>query len=468
MSRQKTSYIAFVIPVFALLFSCNKEFKADNFTAYFGGEVTNPTSPYVLFYNDAGVADTLKLDKNNRFFIKFDSLAPGLYTFKHEPEYQYVYFDKNDSLMVTINPQDFDNSIVFSGRGDQKNNFLMEMYLNSEKDRDKMFSIYDYPIDDFNHYIDAAYKKNTDFYNKKKDEIQWSNEFDLIAKAALDFPYYSKKELYPVIHNIRTGEQIIAKLPKDYYSYRRQIDYNNAGLSDYSPFVKYLTFMLGNVAAATNQPYSSQADLSLKTNVTKMHIADTLIKNEKVKNTILNNIAFTYLLEDQNMLNNQKFLDTYHKYSTDKSQKNEITKIGNAIRLLKVGKDLPEVSLVGTDGKQTTSRSIIKGKTVIFFWSEKASTHLIEAHKKALEFKAKHPDYNFIAVNLDQDTAKWQKTLSNYRFNGVTEVKCADFEDIKAKWAITKIHRTIVLDANGKISNAFTGLFDSKFEENLK
>ena len=69
--------------------------------------------------------DSVKIDANNRFFIKFDSLAPGLYTFKNEPEFQSVYFDKNDSIMVRINAKDFDNSIVFCGRGDQKNNFLI-------------------------------------------------------------------------------------------------------------------------------------------------------------------------------------------------------------------------------------------------------------------------------------------------------------------------------------------------------
>jgi ABC-type glycerol-3-phosphate transport system substrate-binding protein len=114
------------------------------------------------------------------------------------------------------------------------------------------------------------------------------------------------------------------------------------------------------------------------------------------------------------------------------------------------------------------SNSLATGKTVIFFWTEKAPTHLLESHKKVLDFRTKHPDYKFIAVNLDNDTARWQKLLGNYKFDGIIEVRSADFEDMRTKWAITKIHRTIVLDANGNISNAFTGLFDSRFEENLK
>jgi peroxiredoxin len=451
-----------------LLSSCKKEFKSDNFTAYFGGEVANPTSPYVLFYNDSGVSDTLMLDQHNRFFIKFDSLAPGLYTFKHEPEYQYVYFDKNDSLMVAINSQDFDNSIVFSGRGDLKNNFLMDMYLNNEKDRDNMFMVFDYDVNKFNAAIDATYKKNRKFYEDKKAEIKWSDDFDDIAEASLVFPYYSKKELYPLIHKMRTGDDVVAQLPKDYYAFRKSIDFNKVELSDFSPFVRYLNHMLNNMAAINYHNHLSDADLALKVNTNKLNIADTLIRNEKIRNTILNNIAFSYLLEDQNMANNQKFLEAYHKYSTDRSQKNEITNIGNAIQLLKEGKPLPEVSLIDPAGTTVSSSSLVSGPTVIFFWTEKARTHLMEAHKKVLELKMKYPRYKFIAVNLDDDTAKWQKQLSNYKFDGITEVKCSEFERLKSKWAITKIHRTIVLDQNGNIQNAFTNLFDSKFEENLK
>ena len=101
----------------ALLFTvtgCQKEFDKDNYTAYFGGEVINPKNNFVLFLKNDEVVDTLFLDKNNRFIKKFDSLAPGLYTFKHEPEYQYVYFDKNDSIMVRLNSNNFDEYYVKS------------------------------------------------------------------------------------------------------------------------------------------------------------------------------------------------------------------------------------------------------------------------------------------------------------------------------------------------------------------
>ncbi|MSP84784.1 MAG: hypothetical protein EXR18_03025 [Flavobacteriaceae bacterium] len=465
----KSSFLL-LFPSILLLFlsSCNKGFKSNDYRAYFGGEITNPTNRFVYFSKNGVVIDTIPLQKDNTFFIQFDSLAPGMYSFKHDPEYQYVYFDKNDSIMVHINSKDFDESIIFCGRGDTKNNYLMESYLKNESDKEKMFSVYDYDISKFTSNTDSVYQSNKKYYNINKNDIKWSKEFDEYAKASLDFNYYSKKELYPVIHKLRTAEDVFEKLPNYYYNYRKNIDFNNVELSTYSPFVIYLLHLLNNVGAVKYHNHFSDVDLALTTNINKLYIADTLIKNEKAKNSILNNIAFSYLLEDQNIVNNKKFLESYKKFSTDNSKKNEILKIGNSIQLLINGNQLPEVNLLDKDGLTVSSNSFIKKKTVLFFYTKEALTHLAAAHKKVLAYKSKYPDFQFIAINLDNQQDEWVDLLSKYKFEGIQEYRCANFEDIKNKWAITKIHRALILDTNGKIKNAFTNLFDVTFEKELK
>jgi len=65
--------------------SCKKNFSGEDYVAYFGGEVSNPTSNYVLFCKNNVVLDSIPLNSDNTFFKKFDSLAPGMYTFKIEP-----------------------------------------------------------------------------------------------------------------------------------------------------------------------------------------------------------------------------------------------------------------------------------------------------------------------------------------------------------------------------------------------
>ncbi|MBF0694767.1 MAG: redoxin family protein [Flavobacterium sp.] len=448
--------------------SCSSEFKAGNHTAYFGGEVSNPKSRYVLFCKGSEVLDTLPLNEKNRFFKKFDSLAPGMYSFRHTPEYQYVYFEKNDSLLVSINTRDFDESIVFTGRGEEKNNMLMQLYLNNEHEMSKLFNIFDSDVDEFLKEINMSYKKNLAYYSQKKEAISWSDDFDVYAKATVDFPYYSQKEVYPVLHKIRKGVDVSEKLPKDYYDFRKNIDFNNPHLSYYSPFVRYLSHMLNNVAAQANISKSgTKAEIALETNTLKLNIADTLIANQTTKNTILNNIAFTYLLEDQNMENNQKFLEVYNQYSTDKSKKNEITNISNAIKLLERGKPLPKVELIDRLGRDINSDSLTKRKTVIFFWNSNMAPHHIEAHARAFNYQQKHRDYQFIAVNINRDNEKWLSALKNKNFNKIPQFRAKNFDSMRYQWAINKIHRTIIIDENGNIKDAFTNLFDSDFEELL-
>lgn len=258
------------------------------------------------------------------------------------------------------------------------------------------------------------------------------------------------------------------KLPQDFYDYRKNINFNTSEFSTFLPYVNYLVNLLNNVSEIKYHNHFSKFDKELKTNINKLNIADTLIKNKELKNKILNNIAFNYLLVDQNMVNNQAFLDTYSKYSTNSESKNEILKIGKSIQLLKSGNKLPKVNLVTKNGAIISSNTILHKKSVIFFYTKNAESHMIVAHKKALEFQTNHPNYQFIAVNLDDSQENWLKLLTDYNLNGIQEYRTENFNDLKDQWAITKIHRTIVLDENGILTNAFTNIFEANFEDHLK
>jgi peroxiredoxin len=452
--------------LFSCFTSCKKEFEARDYVAYFGGEVQNPQTNYVLFLKDNAVIDTIFLDKNNRFMHKFDSLAPGLYTFKHEPEYQYVYFDKNDSLMVRMNAIDFDNSIVFCGRGDEKNNFLMEMYLKNEADKATMYDVFDRNVKQFIKNIDSSFAIRKSFYLKRKAEIGWNKPFDAVAKASLDFHHITKKEIYPYAHQFRTGESIRKALPSDYYSHRKEVNFENDDFTNYSPFIKYISMMLTNMAHEKNK--GDFDENSIENNIEKLNITNSIIKNEKVKNVVLNNVALMYLLEDQNMYNNTQFIERYLQLSTDAQLEKEIRTIYNSVQNLKVGNKLPEIELVDSDNQKVTLSSKINKPTVLYFWTTHAESHLAVAHQKINDLKVKYPNYNFIAINIDDTQPNWNNALKKYKLSVDNELHASDFEIIRNKWVITKVHRIIILNADGTIKNGFANLFDVNFETNLQ
>lgn len=460
-------YFLYSLPLLFLSFtSCEKSFGDDNYEAYFGGEIINPQNNFVLFLKDDKVIDTIFLDKNNRFLHKFDSLAPGLYTFKHLPEYQYIYYEKNDSIMVRLNSLDFDNSISFCGRGDEKNNFLIDLYLQNEQDRSTLYEVLDREAKPFIKNIDSTYKIRKSHYLKRKTEIGWSEGFDVVAQAGIDFNHYYKKELYPYAHKYKTGHDISNLLPENFYDYRNKIKYDNTDFTNFSPFIKYVNIMLSNVSYDKNK--GSFDEMSLENSIIKLNIADTLIKNQKTKNSVLNNIAYMYLLEDQNMYNNKTFIDRYLQLSTDKEQQKEVTEIYNSVKNLNIGNKLPTIQLIDENLNPILLETVTSNKeSVIFFWTSHADSHLKSVHRRVREFQKKYPDVNFIAVNVDDTNENWKNALKNNDLRDVTELKSTNFEEIKKLWVITKIHRTIILDKNGIIKKGFSNLFDVNFEKDL-
>ncbi|TDS65113.1 thioredoxin-like domain-containing protein [Myroides indicus] len=457
-------YLFFLsISTIILLASCQKKFEPNDFSAYFQGEIQNPTTNYVLFCKDNEILDTLFLNSENKFSKKFDSLPSGMYIYKIEPEFQYIYFDKNDSLTVRLNANDFDHSIIFSGRGSEKNNFLMNLNVKNIVDESNKYENFDQPLNIFLRKLDSTQAIRTTYYLKSKAIIGWDENFDLYAKTKLDLHFYSQKEVYPLAHYIRTGENVKTQLPSDYYNFRKRIDFNNENLTKYSSFTRYLSIMLNSIVNESEVEFDSQSKFDK--NIEKLNIVDTLIQNQKVKNAILNNIAFIYLLEDQNIYNNDKFLTRYFELSTDNDQHNEILQIQKAVQNLKDKKKLPNVPLVDTNNRRVIITQIIKKPTLIFFWTKNGLAHAEGAHRRAINLLQSNPDIQIISICIDGEQEDWKKFISKFKQPGLIMLRSSDFNIMKDKWIITKIQRSMILDSGGKIINPFINIFDKNIQQ---
>lgn len=77
-----------------------------------------------------------------------------------------------------------------------------------------MYDILDNDVEIFIHKIDSSFQLRKKEYLKSKSEIQWSENFDKVALADLNFNYYFKKELYPYVHQYRTEKKYEKNYPK--------------------------------------------------------------------------------------------------------------------------------------------------------------------------------------------------------------------------------------------------------------
>ena len=86
-----------VIFIIIIAISCKDQEKKTSEHTYFGGEIINPITDYVLLIADnSELADTIPLDENNRFLFRIDSLKDGIHNFKHYSEYQNILLEKGD------------------------------------------------------------------------------------------------------------------------------------------------------------------------------------------------------------------------------------------------------------------------------------------------------------------------------------------------------------------------------------
>ena len=181
----------------ANLISCKKEVEIDRI--FFGGQIVNPSSTYVTLYKDNKRIDSLPLNLNYRFFKYYDSLDSGIYKIEHIPEYKSVFLEKGDSIWARINASSFNESIVYSGRGSAKNNFMMDLLLSFEKENSFLSSKYSSDSKTFTKLIDSLLieKKNKwiimDSINKLSPIAQ------KITQAAYIYPYATRKERYALL-----------------------------------------------------------------------------------------------------------------------------------------------------------------------------------------------------------------------------------------------------------------------------
>jgi hypothetical protein len=154
---KKIIYFLTLLLLMALI-GCDSS-KKETLT-YFGGKIINPKSKYVVLFSLDKVVDTFYLDTENKFLGKLKNANEGLYYFFHGDENQYIYLEPKDSLMLRLNTWDFDESLVFAGEGAERNNILIDCFLEDEKERKAFY--------DFNKLEPTAFKNKVSYLEKQK------------------------------------------------------------------------------------------------------------------------------------------------------------------------------------------------------------------------------------------------------------------------------------------------------------
>ncbi|TYC17992.1 hypothetical protein ES677_01040 [Bizionia gelidisalsuginis] len=453
--------------------SCEKDAANSNVddSAFFGGEIINPYSNYLVLSKNRKFIDTLFLDKKNRFGYTLESLKPGIYNFFDGRETQTFLLQPRDSLRLRLNTIDFDESLVYTGKGAKENNFLVNLFLQNEQEDKDILGISQLNPKEFEKKLhalrDAKFNKLSRFKKKNKP----SDLFLELATADINYKYYSNKELYPLANYSKSERDMFESLPEDFYNYRKDVDFNNDVLKDYRPYNSFLRFYVNNAALQTHFKHSEDTSYNehiLDYTLDKLNVIDDKIQNEEIKNGLLNYNIVHFISITKNTEDYDALLESFQQKSTNTEQIARVTRIVNSYKRLKPGKKIPNLKILDKNNNQRTLQGLINKPTVIYFWTRTNKNHLIIAHRRASDLQKKYPEVEFIALNVDSISYKEQVRLLklyNVRINNEFRFQSAA-EAIKVL-SVKPINNVFILNGKAEIVNAKANMFNISFEQEL-
>ncbi|MBT2160952.1 transaldolase [Zobellia barbeyronii] len=450
---------------FAFLGSCAAEKSSPS--VFFSGEIVNPTSDYIVLLKGDVVIDSAELDDDNRFSFSLDSITEGLYHFNHDPELQYVYLEKGDSLVVRLNTSDFDESLVFSGDGEELNNFLLEVFLAHEDEASSVRSMYRLNPVDFERNIDSLKQLKLEILNDIVTEGKLSKKELKIASASVDYNYNTYKEEYPFKHKRLTGEKILDDLPANFYDYRKDLIFDDKDLTYLRPYYNFMINHIGNMSYMT----CSHA-CAIKNNVVrnqlhfnkhKLHIIDSLVQEKELKDNLFRYVAFDYLLKvHDSEKNNEEFIAGFRELSNNNKHMGEIDALYEGIKNIQPKKEIPNVAVTSITGDTMTLKQIAakNNKTVFYFWSATDRMHFENIKRRIEQLSSKKPEYSYVGINIKTSETNWKAMLEISGLDQTNQYRSSDFEELTKSLVIYPLNKCIITD-DKVIVDAFANVYTS-------
>lgn len=447
---QKKYYYISLLFLTLLLSNCDK--KSSQLSTYFGGKIINPKSKTVILYSQDKVIDTLFLDKANKFFGKLDNVKEGLYYFKHGNENKHFYLEPNDSLLIRLNTWDIDESIVFAGRGAERNNILVDCYLENREDRVKFYNFNNLEPSEFQAKSDSILKIKLQTLNQfVTNHPKETENFGKILKIALTYPLYTKIEKYPLSHSKIKNYNKFPKLTSDFYEFRNEIEFNTNSLMYYPPYSYYIgnylynkTYTLGH--SPLNTEYTSEFTIDL------LNIINDEISSETTKNVLLKQNLIGHFYNKSTCNINKKPFDLYFKLSSNEEDKLQLKNLIDDTKAIDIKEKLPNFNVFDYTNIQHSIKDVIKNRNVLlFFWSpNNVSDSYIKPRMEYLQ--SNYSNIDFIQIKFKGDIKKSIKNLdikNQFYIDSISEAN---------NFLTSKMPRTILINKSGQIINGYASI----------
>lgn len=424
------------------LFSCKEELKPTYVVV--NGTVANSPSNTVKIVGNNFEKEMAILD-NGTFTDTLNIVNDGYYTMRIGRESTPIYLVQGASVGVTLNAEEFDETLVYTGDVAPENNYLVAKYLLSEKEMafDKVYSL---PEEAFVAEVNAI---NTSYTDLLKASTGISENFSALEAKELEYAHINNLENYREYHEYFTKTEDF-KVSEAYYDAFK--DFNFTDTSAYTSSNAYKQLLESHYGRlASDVSKTEKIDIALA----YLHVVDKNFPNGNTKDDLM----FNYMRYGMKANSSLEELYTLFKNATQNG--NNLTKVTQSYNLLKnliPGNPSPTFSFENHKGGKTTLKDL-KGKVVYIdvwaTWCGPCKREIPYLKEVEAEYHGKNIAFVSISVDMKKDYETWRKMVTDKELGGIQLMADNDWKSkFVTDYGIKGIPRFILIDTEGNIINS--------------
>lgn len=425
------------------IFACKQEEKIEY--SVIKGKVENNTAENAIIQghdfearipisDDGSFADTLHLKKD------------GLYQMYIGGERTGIYLEKGQNVDLTLNAEEFDETLKYSGDLANSNNFLAAKYLWEEQNVDYK-ELYSFEEDEFFKKLDSEQKKMDSLYSThqvKNDKFdKMLKDENMYSRAALIENYQDAHRYYSGVEDYQVGSDFYDDLKdinfKDTLAFRNSLAYQSLLEIHFNRIANEETYDSGN---------NNHTLLYLKK-------VDSSLPDGYAKDKLMVGHLQFWLKPDETL---DEAYNIYKNSNPNSENLPELTQRYNQLKSLTAGNASPTFDYENYKGG-TTSLSDLKGKYVyIDVWATWCGPCLREIPSlKEVEKDYAGKNIQVVSISIDEpkDYDKWKQMISEKSLGGLQLMADNNWNSKFVKdYAILGIPRFILVDPKGDIVSA--------------